>query len=260
LGEADEGARSGGGRIRGWLVLGQRYLEQEREQQLVRYLPLVKYLAMRILSRLPSHVELDDLINYGIIGLMDAVDKFDRSRGVKFKTYAELRIRGSILDGLRELDWVPRSYRRRQRELERAYRKLESELGRSATDEEVAAELQIGLEDYFTLLDDLKGVQIGSIEAISREGEENLVEYIPDREENTPTYIMEKLELQEVLATGIDKLPEKERLVLSLYYYEGLTMKEVGAVLGITESRVSQLHSKAVLRLRGRLKSKLGES
>jgi RNA polymerase sigma factor for flagellar operon FliA len=239
-------------------VLGQQYLQQQRDEQIVRYLPLVKYLALRMLARLPSHVELDDLINYGIIGLMDAVDKFDQSRGVKFKTYAELRIRGAILDGLRELDWVPRSYRRRQRELERAYRKLESELGRNVTDEEVALELQIDLDEFYALLDSLKGVQLGSIEAIGRDGEENLVEYIPDREENSPTFIMEKIELQKLLAVGIDGLPEKERLVLSLYYFEGLTMKEVGLVLGITESRVSQLHSKAVIRLRGRLKTKLG--
>ncbi len=238
-------------------MLGEQYLEQQREQQIVNYLPLVKYIAMRILNRLPSHVELDDLINYGIIGLMDAVDKFDKSRGVKFKTYAELRIRGAILDGLRELDWVPRSYRRRQRELERAYRKLESELGRSATDEEVATELQIGLKAFHSLLDNLRGIQIGSMDAVTKDGEENLVEYIPDRKENSPSFIMEKLELQRLLASGIDKLPEKERLVLSLYYYEGLTMKEVGAVLGITESRVSQLHSKAVLRLRGRMEADL---
>ena len=189
---------------------------------------------------------------------MDAVDKFDYSRGVKFKTYAELRIRGAIIDGLRELDWVPRSYRRRQRELERAYRKLEAQYGRAATDEEVAAELGIGLDAYFALLDNLKGVQIGSIEGAGREGEESLIEYIPDREENSPTFVMEKRELQKLLANGIDHLPEKERLVLSLYYFEGLTMKEVGLVLGITESRVSQLHSKAILRLRGRMKSMLG--
>lgn len=234
------------------------YRNQHKEEQIIEYLPLVKYLAGRILARLPSHVELDDLVNYGIIGLMDAVDKFDSSKGVKFKTYAELRIRGSILDGLRELDWVPRSFRRRQRELERAYRKLEAEHGRAATDEEVAAELGVGLEQYYSLLDDLKGVQIGSIEAAGSEDGLDLIEYIPDREENSPTYILEKKELQRLLAGGIDGLPEKERLVLSLYYFEGLTMKEVGLVLGITESRVSQLHSKAVMRLRGRLKTKLG--
>jgi len=238
-------------------LLGQQYLEQQREQQILSHLPLVKYLAMRILNRLPSHVELDDLINYGIIGLMDAVDKFDQSRGVKFKTYAELRVRGAILDGLRELDWVPRSFRKRKRELERAYKTLENELGRNATDEEVAAELQIDLKAFYSLLDNVRGVQIGSIEAVTKEGSENLVEYVPDREENSPTFIMEKLELQRLLAGGIDRLPEKERLILSLYYYEDLTMKEVGAVLGITESRVSQLHSKAVLRLRGRMQTEL---
>lgn len=234
------------------------YEVREREQQILEYLPLVKYLSARIIARLPSHVELDDLVNYGIIGLMDAVDKFDPSRGVKFKTYAELRIRGSILDGLRGMDWVPRSLRRRQRELENAFRRLQSKLGRNATDEEAAAELGISLEEYHALLDDLKGVSVGSIESIDGEGEDSLIEYIPDRDENSPTFVMEKKEMRRLLAESIDCLPGKERLVLSLYYFEGLTMKEVGEVLGITESRVSQLHSKAVLRLRGRLQTQLG--
>lgn len=232
------------------MISQHRYQEQQREQQIIHNLPLVKYLAARMLTRLPSHVELNDLVNYGIIGLMDAVDKYDPSRGVKFKTYAELRIRGSILDGLREEDWVPRSYRKRQRELERTYRRLETELGRSAGDEEVAEALGISLDEYYALLDMLRGVSLGQFEYVERDSEENLIEYIPDRDENSPTYIVEKKEIKKLLAESIDRLPEKERMVLSLYYYEGLTMKEVGKVLGITESRVSQLHSKAVLRMR----------
>jgi len=233
------------------------YGVQQREQRILENLALVKYLAARMRSRLPAQVDLNDLINYGIIGLMDAVDKFDPSRGVKFKTYAERRIRGSILDGLRELDWVPRSFRRRQRELERAYRKLESELGRSVSDEEVASELGISLDDFYGLLDNLKGVSFGSYEVVDKSGEENLVEYIPDRDENSPTFILEKREMKRLLGGSIDGLPEKERLVLSLYYFEGLTMKEAGRVLGITESRISQLHSKAILRLRARMKTML---
>jgi RNA polymerase sigma factor for flagellar operon FliA len=237
--------------------LFQHYQAQEREQRIIDYLPLVKYLASRMQARLPAHVELSDLVNYGIIGLMDAVDKFDPNRGVKFKTYAELRIRGSILDGLRELDWVPRSFRRRQRELERAYHRLESRLGRSADDEEVAEELGISLDEYYEMLDSLKGINLGQFELLERDTEESFIEYIPDKEENLPTFILEKKEIQRLLAQCIDTLPEKERLVLSLYYYEGLTMKEVGRVLEITESRVSQLHSKAVLRMRGRVHAAL---
>lgn len=241
------------------MAVQRAYQDHDREQRIISCLPLVKYQAARILNRLPSHVELNDLVNYGIIGLMDAVDKFDPSKGVKFKTYAELRIRGSILDGLRELDWVPRSYRRRQRELERAYRKLENELGRGAEDEEVAAELGIELEEFFSLLDNLKGITIGQLEALDRDGEESVVEYIPDRDENSPRYLLEKRELKRLLADCMDRIPEKERLVLSLYYFEGLTMKEVGRVLDVTESRVSQLHSKALMRLRARMKNLLSE-
>jgi RNA polymerase sigma factor for flagellar operon FliA len=237
--------------------LRQHYQAREREQRIIDYLPLVKYLASRMQARLPAHVELSDLVNYGIIGLMDAVDKFDPGRGVKFKTYAELRIRGSILDGLRELDWVPRSFRRRQRELERAYRNLECRLGRSATDEEVAEELGISLDAYFEMLDSLKGINLGQFELLERDTEESFIEYIPDKEENSPTFILERKEIQKLLAQCIDCLPDKERLVLSLYYYEGLTMKEVGRVLEITESRVSQLHSKAVLRMRARVQAAL---
>ena len=235
------------------------YQTQQREQQIENNLHLVKYQALRLYARVPSQVDLNDLINYGIIGLMDAVDKYDVKRGVKFKTYAELRIRGAILDGLRELDWVPRSFRKRQRELEAAYRKLENEFGRAARDEEVAAELGLSMDDYFSLLDNLRGINLGFFEPADPNSDESPVHYLPDKEENSPTYIVEKKEIRDILAGSIEHLPEKERLVLSLYYFEGLTMKEVGKVLNITESRVSQLHSKAVLRLRGRMKHILGE-
>jgi RNA polymerase sigma factor for flagellar operon FliA len=235
------------------------YKTQQREQMIEDHLQIVKYQALRLHARIPSHVDINDLINYGIIGLMDAVEKYDASRGVKFKTYAELRVRGAILDGLRELDWVPRSYRRRQRELEAAFRTLERRHGRAATDEEVAQELGLELEEYFNLLDELRGINLGSFESSDPDSDESQIQYIPDREDNLPTIILEKKELRSILASCIDELPEKEQYVLSLYYFEGLTMKEVGKVLGITESRVSQLHSKSVLRLRGKMKNILGK-
>lgn len=235
------------------------YRTNQRDRMIEQHLDLVKYQALRLYSRLPSSVELNDLINYGMLGLMDAVDKFDVNRGVKFKTYAELRVRGAILDGLRELDWVPRSYRRRQRELEAAYRKLENEFGRAARDEEVAEEMGISLEEYHSLLDSLRGVNLGSLDPLEQDHEDGPVHYLPDREENSPTFIVEKKEIRTLLINGITELPDKERIVLSLYYYEGLTMKEVGKVLGITESRISQLHSKAVMRLRSKLQQTLGK-
>jgi RNA polymerase sigma factor for flagellar operon FliA len=234
------------------------YKEQQREQRIVSNLELVKFQALRLYARVPSSVELNDLMSYGVMGLMDAVDKFDESRGVKFKTYAELRIRGAILDGLRELDWIPRSLRKRQKELEAAFHKLENILGRAAEDEEVAAELGLEIEDYFGLLNDLKGVTLGSLESSGGDSEDSPLNYLADSEENLPTVAVEKKQVKELLVKAIDLLPDKEKLVLSLYYFEGLTMKEVGKVLDITESRVSQLHSKAVLRMRGKISKSLG--
>lgn len=234
------------------------YKEQQREQRIVRNLDLVKFQALRLYARVPSSVELNDLMSYGVMGLMDAVDKFDEKRGVQFKTYAELRIRGAILDGLRELDWVPRSLRKRQRELEAAFRKLENTLGRSASDEEVAAELEMEMEDYFSMLNDLKGVTLGPLETSDPNSEDSPLYYIADKEDNLPTVKVEKRQVKELLVKGIELLPDKEKLVLSLYYFEGLTMKEVGKVLDITESRVSQLHSKAVLRLRSKMSKSFG--
>jgi RNA polymerase sigma factor FliA len=247
------------GRVETGVAVPNYYQAQQRDRLIEEHLSLVKFQALRLYARVPSHVDLNDLINYGILGLMDAVDKFDSNRGVKFKTYAELRVRGAILDGLRELDWVPRSYRRKQRELEAAYRKLQNEFGRAVRDEEVAAELGLTMDEFHGMLDDLSGLTMGSLEAVDPENDDSPLQYLPDREENSPTFIVEKKQIRAILGKCIDDLPEKERLVLSLYYFEGLTMKEVGKVLDVTESRVSQLHSKAVLRLKGRMKDILGE-
>ena len=234
---------------------------ESRDALIEEYIPLVKYLAQRIAVKLPSHVELDDLINSGIIGLVDAIEKFDRSRGIKFKTYAEFRIRGSIFDGLRSLDWVPRSIRKQKKKVEESYASLEQDLGRHATDEEVCEKLGIELAEFHKILDTLKGVSLGKFVELSNHdsssfGEgENTIGFIPDESAEDPYQTFQKQELHQVLADSIHNLPEKERYVVSLYYYDELTMKEIGTVLNITESRVSQLHTKATLRLRETLRN-----
>jgi len=220
-------------------------------------LPLVKFIAHRISSRLPAHVDVDDLIHSGILGLMDAVKKFEPDRNVTFKTYAEQRIRGAILDGLRDLDWVPRSLRRKKKDIETAYHQLEQEKGRAATDEEVAAHLGLTLEELQHSLDDLKGVTLGTFIDAGENGEgENLISFVPDPDGENPHIMLQTRELKTILKTAVDRLPTKERFVVQLYYFDELTMKEIGTLLNITESRVSQLHTKSMLRLRGKLKER----
>src|SRR5213593_3343867 len=217
-------------------------------------LPLVKHIAHRVAIRLPSNVEIRDLINAGVLGLMDAIEKFEPERNVKFKTYAEVRIRGAILDSLRDLDWAPRSLRKKSKDLERMYAGLSQKLGRPATDEEVSEALGEDIEDYHALVDQLHGLTLGSFENLTdSEDSENYINYYPDDGTNDPYVKFESSELTSLLTDAIEDLPEKERLVLSLYYYEEFTMKEIGTLLGVNESRVSQLHTKATLRLRTRL-------
>lgn len=229
----------------------------DREALITECLPLVKFVAHRISSRLPSHVELDDLIHSGILGLMDAIKKFEPGRGVKFKTYAEQRVRGAILDGLRDLDWVPRSLRRKKKDIENAYHFLEQHLGRAATDEEVAEHLGMPLEELHRALDDLKGVTLGTFMEAGEDGDgESLISFVPDPDAEDPHVTLQASELREFLKEAIDRLPTKERFVVQLYYFDELTMKEIGTLLNITESRVSQLHTKSMLRLRGRLKDR----
>ncbi len=228
-----------------------------REQIIKDYVPLVKFVAHRIASRLPSHVELDDLINSGILGLMDAIEKFEPARNIKFKTYAELRIKGAILDGLRDLDWVPRSLRRKKKDIEGAYHSLEQQMGRAATDEEVAVHLGMPLEELHKNLDDLKGVTLGTFVEVGEDGEgESLISFVPDPDAEDPHQIFQSSEIKEILRDAMDVLPKKEKFVTQLYYFDELTMKEIGTLLNITESRVSQLHTKAMLRLRGKLLEK----
>ena len=229
----------------------------DRETLITECLPLVKFVAHRISSRLPAHVDVDDLIHSGILGLMDAVKKFEPGRNVKFKTYAEQRIRGAILDGLRDLDWVPRSLRRKKKDIENAYHLLEQQEGRAATDEEVAAHLCLTLEELHHSLDELKGVTLGAFVDAGENGEgENLITFVPDPDGDNAHLLLQSQEVRNILKFAVERLPTKERFVVQLYYFDELTMKEIGTLLNITESRVSQLHTKSMLRLRGKLKER----
>jgi RNA polymerase sigma factor for flagellar operon FliA len=229
-----------------------------RDRLILQYAPLVKYVAGRVAVGLPQSVDQADLVSYGIFGLIDAIEKFDLDRGYKFETYAISRIKGAILDELRSLDWVPRSVRARARDIERAHSKLEGRLQRVPTDEEMADELNLTLDEFrdsllaianssVTALDELWTVSDASGDSVS------LLDTLQDRTAPDPERLVDVNELKDRIADAISRLPEREKLVIALYYYENLTLREIGEVLGVTESRVSQLHTKAVLRLRARL-------
>ena len=226
----------------------------DRDQLLLEHLPTVRYLARRIHERLPQHVELDDLISAGVVGLIDAVSKFDHTKQVQFKSYAQFRIRGAILDSLRTLDWSPRELRRKGRAVEEAIRSVTHKLGRVPSEQEIAHEMELGLSEYQHLLGELKGLEIGSLhmERTEDSGDEELA-YLPGAPDEDPLFRCLQGEMKQRLTDAIEELPEKERIVLTLYYYEELTMKEIGLTLGVVESRVSQIHSSAVVRLRAAL-------
>jgi RNA polymerase sigma factor for flagellar operon FliA len=232
----------------------QRDSVPERDQLLLEHLPTVRYLARRIHERLPQHVELDDLVSAGIVGLIDAFSKFDNTKHVQFKSYAQFRIRGAILDSLRTLDWSPRELRRKGRAVEEAIRSVTQRQGRVPTEPEIAREMDLGLSEYQQLLGELKGLEIGSLHMQRSEdsGDEELA-YIPGAPDEDPLFRCLQGEMKQRLTDAIERLPEKERMVLTLYYYEELTMKEIGLTLGVVESRVSQIHSSAVVRLRAAL-------
>jgi RNA polymerase sigma factor FliA len=233
--------------------------DSARDQLLLEHLPQVQYIARRIHDRLPPQVLLEDLVHAGILGLMDAVRKYDPSKNVQLKHYAEFRIRGAILDSLRQVDWSPRTLRRQGRRLEQAISDCKGRFGRDPTEPEIAAELNMTLEDLQHLMGDLRGLDIGSLQADSNEpgsGEEAL-QYRPGSEEEDPFHQTLRSEMTGLLAKAVGELPDRERQVLALYHFEELTMKEVGAALGIGESRVSQIHTAALLRLRVRLRELL---
>src|SRR3989475_4506273 len=221
----------------------------QRDALIQETLPLIKHIAHRVAIRLPSNFEIRDLINAGVLGLMDAIEKFEPERNVKFKTYAEVRIRGAILDSLRDLNWAHRSLRKKSKDLERIYADLSQKLGRPATDEEVSEAMGEDIEDFHALVEQLHGLTIGSFENVGdSEDSDNYINYYPDDGTNDPYVRFQSNELTALLAQAIDELPEKERLVLSLYYYEEFTMKEIGTLLGVTESRVPQLQTNGTLR------------
>lgn len=229
-----------------------------KDEIVVEYAPLVRFIAQKIASRLPANIELDDLISCGVIGLMDAISKFDSSRDNKFKTYAEFRIRGAILDELRSQDWVPRSVREKSKQLERAYAKLEREFGRPATDDEMCNELECSLEDFHEMLNKSKSVSLLNIDdsATFNKGDKKLMMgLLEHRRSSNPFAAVNYKRAQNLIKEGIKSLPEKQRLVLSLYYFEDLNLKEIGQVLDVTESRVSQLHTQAIMKLKAKLKN-----
>jgi RNA polymerase sigma factor for flagellar operon FliA len=222
--------------------------DRAREQLVVAYSPLVKYVAGRMSSGLPAHVEEADLISYGLIGLINAIERFDPEREIKFETYAITRIKGAIIDELRALDWVPRSVRARAREIERVHGKLEHRLHRTPTDEEMARELGITVEEFQESLMKISNSTVVALDELWAVSDSSGDQDAPD-----PQELLDASELKDRLADAISALPEREKLVIALYYYENLTLREIGEVLGVTESRISQLHTKAVLRLKSRL-------
>jgi RNA polymerase sigma factor FliA len=228
-----------------------------RAKVINEFSPLIKYIASRIAIRLPPHIDLNDLINAGVIGLIDAIEKFDATKQIKFKTYAEFRIRGAILDELRSMDWVPRSVRQKARKVEDAYARLEYSLGRPASDAEVAREMKVDIDTFHKLLSETASVSLLSLDDLGEDDSDlskrNLLEYILQDEKDWPSHKLRYAEVREIVAKGIQALPDKERMVISLYYYDELTMKEIGHVLKFTESRVSQIHTKAILRLRSKM-------
>ena len=228
-----------------------------RERLILTYAPLVKYVAGRIGSGLPAHVDDGDLVSYGLLGLIGAIERYDPDRDIKFETYAIARIKGAIIDELRALDWVPRSVRSRAREIERAITELEAKLGTAPTDEEIATRIGITVPELEDSLSDIARSSIAALDelwSVSGEGDQiSLLDTLEDTSGPRPADALDETELRETLADAIARLPEREKLVVTLYYYEELPLREIGEVLGVTESRVSQLHTKAILRLKARL-------
>ena len=242
-------------------VLWKRFVSSDdqeiRDYFVLKYAPLVKYVAGKVSMGMPQNIEYEDLVSYGIFGLIDAIKKYDPNRGIKFKTYAMTRIRGAIFDELRTIDWVPRSIRQKAKQVEQAISDLENKFGRTVEDEEIAQELGVSNEEFQSLLHKLSGTSLLSLNDICYMGEDSdelsILETLEAPEEMMPDVLIEKEEICDYIVEAIKKLPEKEKKVVVLYYYEDLTLKEIGEILEVTESRISQLHTKAIMRLRGRL-------
>ena len=235
-----------------------------RERLVVAYSPLVKYVSGRMASGLPAHVEEADLISYGLGGLISAIERFELEREIKFETYAITRIKGAIIDELRSLDWVPRSVRARAREIERANSKLEHKLQRAPSDEEMAGELDLSVDEFQEALVQISNSTVAALDELwtvsdSSGDQVSLLDTLQDPDAPDPAQVMDATDMKDRVADAISRLPEREKLVVALYYYENLTLREIGEVLGVTESRVSQLHTKAVLRLKSRLQAEPSE-
>ena len=229
---------------------------EQKDKLILEYAPLIKFIAQKIAVRLPSNIELDDLISSGVIGLMDAIDKYDSTRDNKFKTYAEFRIRGAILDELRAQDWVPRSVRDKAKLLDRTMIELEASLGRSPQDEEIAEKLNMSMDEFYDLINQVRPVSVLSIDeaaTFSSVDKKSILNLLEATKMNNPFTQLNMKSIKDIVTKAIEELPERQRLVLSLYYYEDLNLKEIGKVLRVTESRVSQLHAQAVSRLRAKL-------
>ncbi|HUB82912.1 MAG TPA: FliA/WhiG family RNA polymerase sigma factor [Bryobacteraceae bacterium] len=242
--------------MRDWLrayAVGDMTSDDEREQLILQHLPQVRLIARRIQERLPENISLEDLISTGVIGLIAAIDNFDPSHNVKLKTYAEYKIRGAILDSLRGLDWAPRQKRRQAKRIEAAIAATEQRLQRAPNEEEIAEQLEISLEEYHEWLVEIRGLNIASLEYTSGDQGKDLLHYLPDTDDNLPSTVLERSELERLLAEGIDGIPAMERTVLGLYYTEELTLREIAQVVNLHESRISQLKSQAILRLRAHL-------
>jgi RNA polymerase sigma factor FliA len=236
--------------------------ERARERLVIAYSPLVKFIAGRMASGLPSHVDEGDLMSYGLLGLIGAIERFDLEREIKFETFAVARIKGAIIDELRSLDWVPRSVRARARNVERAHAALEAEFGRAPTDEEMAEKLELSVEEFREALLQIANSSVLALDDLwtfadpdGSGGQISVLDTIQDPNALDPESEAHTAELKDRLADAIESLPERERLVVALYYYENLTLREIGEVLGVTESRVSQLHTKSVLALRSRFQA-----
>ena len=246
-----------------WANYKQTRSRELRDKLIIQYSPLVKYVAGRVGVGLPRNVEQSDLVSFGIFGLIDAIEKFDPERGYKFETYAIARIKGAILDELRSIDWVPRSARSKARSLERAMGKIEAELHRAPTDEEVADEMGISAQQLQTTLSQINFVGVAALDEMLSGGDCGESVSLGDTVAATgdgPMGVYEVEEMRQILAESINRMPEREKIVLTLYYYEGLTLAEIGRVLGVTESRVCQIHTKAVLQLRSRISAAERES
>lgn len=239
-----------------WSEYSKTGSQELRESLIIEYAPLVKLVAGKLSMYLGYNVEFDDLVGYGIFGLIDAIDKFDYGKGVKFETYASLRIRGAILDQIRKMDWIPRTVRQKQKQLDGAYRRIEERTGRPATDEEVADELGISVDELDDMQNETKITNIISLDEYMDQGEVR-VEPKADKDYMQPEKVVEKSELKRLLMEVLETLTEKEKKVVTLYYYEELTLKEISRVLDVSESRVSQLHSKALIKMRQRLGSNM---